>query len=67
LFTPQTQTTAERNADGSYSLVGNKWFFFVSHSDVFLTLARTPEGVSCFVVPGWLPDGSRNRLQIQRL
>ena len=63
----QTQTTAEKNADGTYSLVGHKWFFSVPQSDVFLTLARTEEGVSCFVVPGWLPDGSRNRLQIQRL
>jgi putative acyl-CoA dehydrogenase len=63
----QTQTTATRNADGTYSLNGHKWFFSAPHSDVFLTLARTDEGVSCFVVPGWLPDGSRNRLQIQRL
>ncbi len=36
-------------------------------SDVFLTLAQTEAGVSCFVVAGWLPDGTRNRLQIQRL
>lgn len=63
----QTQTTATLNADGSWSIVGHKWFFSVPHSDVFLTLARTDAGVSCFVVPGWLPDGSRNRLQIQRL
>lgn len=63
----QTQTVAEPNADGTYSLIGHKWFFSVPHSDVFLTLARTAEGVSCFVVPGWLPDGSRNRLQLQRL
>ena len=63
----QTQTVATPNADGTHSLVGHKWFFSVPHSDVFLTLARTREGVSCFVVPGWLPDGSRNRLQIQRL
>ncbi len=63
----QTKTTAEKNSDGTYSLVGHKWFFSVPLSDVFLTLARTREGVSCFVVPGWLPDGSRNRLQIQRL
>lgn len=63
----QTQTVATRNADGTYALTGHKWFFSVPHSDVFLTLARTEEGVSCFVVPGWLPDGSRNRLQIQRL
>jgi putative acyl-CoA dehydrogenase len=63
----QTQTVAQKNADGTYALVGHKWFFSVPHSDVFLTLARTDEGVSCFVVPGWLPDGSRNRLQLQRL
>ena len=37
------------------------------HSDVFITLARTEAGVSCFWVPGWLPDGSRNRIMIQRL
>jgi putative acyl-CoA dehydrogenase len=63
----QTQTTAQKNSDGTYSLVGHKWFFSVPQSDVFLTLARTAEGVSCFVVAGWLPDGSRNRLHLQRL
>lgn len=63
----QTQTYAEHNGDGTWSLHGRKWFFSVPHSDVFLTLARTGEAISCFVVPGWLPDGSRNRLQIQRL
>lgn len=63
----QTQTRATPNADGTWSLVGHKWFFSVPHSDVFLTLAQTDAGVSCFVVAGWLPDGSRNRLQIQRL
>ena len=63
----QTQTRAEPNGDGTWSLVGHKWFFSVPHSDVFLTLARTEEGVSCFAVAGWLPDGSRNRIQIQRL
>ena len=63
----QIQTRAEPNDDGTWSITGHKWFFSVPHSDVFLTLAQTEEGVSCFVVPGWLPDGSRNRLQIQRL
>ena len=63
----QTQTRALANSDGSWSLVGHKWFFSVPQSDVFLTLAQTKEGVSCFVVAGWLPDGSRNRLQVQRL
>jgi putative acyl-CoA dehydrogenase len=63
----QTQTRASPNQDGTWSLVGHKWFFSVPHSDVFLTLAQTGAGVSCFVVAGWLPDGTRNRLQIQRL
>ncbi|MDB5590950.1 acyl-CoA dehydrogenase family protein [Enterovirga sp.] len=63
----QTQTAATPNRDGTWSITGHKWFFSVPQSDVFLTLARTPEGVSCFVVAGWLPDGSRNRLQLQRL
>jgi putative acyl-CoA dehydrogenase len=63
----QTQTTATSNGDGTWSIVGHKWFFSAPHSDVFLTLARTEKGVSCFVVAGWLPDGSRNRLLIQRL
>ncbi len=63
----QTQTVAEDNGDGTWSLVGHKWFFSVPHADVFVTLAQTSEGVSCFLAPGWLPDGSRNRIQIQRL
>ncbi|RDJ27118.1 hypothetical protein DWF00_08930 [Bosea caraganae] len=63
----QTQTVAEDNGDGTWSLTGHKWFFSVPHSDVFLTLARTAEGISCFVVPGWLPDGTRNGIAIQRL
>ena len=63
----QTQTVAQDNRDGTFSIHGQKWFFSVPHSDVFLTLARTEEGVSCFVVPGWLPDGARNGVAIQRL
>jgi putative acyl-CoA dehydrogenase len=45
----------------------SKWFFSVPMSDLFLTLAQTEKGLSCFVATGWLPDGSRNRLKIQRL
>src|SRR3954471_882683 len=36
-------------------------------SDAFFTLARTEEGVTCFFVPRSLPDGTRNRLLVQRL
>ncbi len=63
----QTQTIAYDNRDGTFSLHGQKWFFSVPHSDLFLTLAKTEDGISCFVVPGWLPDGSRNGVAIQRL
>jgi putative acyl-CoA dehydrogenase len=62
----QTQSYAERDGD-LWRLVGHKWFFSVPHSDVFIALARTASGVSCFLVPGWLPDGSRNHLVVQRL
>jgi putative acyl-CoA dehydrogenase len=36
-------------------------------SDAFLTLAQTSAGLSCFLVPRWRPDGSRNPFFIQRL
>jgi putative acyl-CoA dehydrogenase len=36
-------------------------------SDAFLVLAQAPRGLSCFLLPRWLPDGTRNRFQIQRL
>ncbi len=62
----QTQTYAEREGEG-WRIVGHKWFFSVPHSDAFITLARTEAGVSCFWVAGWLPDGSRNRIMVQRL
>ncbi len=61
-----TQTKAVADGEG-FRLTGHKWFFSVPQSDLFFTLARTPAGVSCFAVPGWLPDGSRNHLLIQRL
>ena len=48
-------------------LTGHKWFFSVPVSDGFFTLARADAGVSCFFVPGFLPDGSRNAIRIQRL
>jgi putative acyl-CoA dehydrogenase len=60
-------TQAVPNADGSYSLTGHKWFTSAAMSDVFLVLAQAPQGLSCFLLPRVLPDGSRNRMFIQRL
>ena len=50
-----------------YHLTGHKWFCSAPMCDAFLTLAQTERGLSCFLVPRWLPDGSRNRFFLQRL
>jgi putative acyl-CoA dehydrogenase len=60
-------TTATPQPDGSHTLVGHKWFTSAPMCDVFLTLAQTESGLSCFLVPRVLPDGSRNRLKLMRL
>ncbi|GLU34225.1 isovaleryl-CoA dehydrogenase [Trinickia caryophylli] len=54
---------------GAYRLVGHKWFFSAPQCDAHLVLARIDgdEGVSCFYVPRFTPDGSRNAVRIQRL
>ncbi|MFJ5039972.1 DNA alkylation response protein [Streptomyces parvulus] len=61
-------TTATPSAEpGVYTLRGHKWFTSAPMSDVFLVLAQAPEGLSCFLVPRVLPDGTRNTFRIQRL
>src|SRR6476469_3626958 len=54
-------------ADGSYTLHGHKWFTSAPMNDVFLVLAQAAGGVTCFVVPRVLPDGTRNRIDVVRL
>jgi putative acyl-CoA dehydrogenase len=54
-------------AGAEYELVGHKWFCSAPMSDLFLVLAQTDEGLSCFLLPRILPDGSRNEFHIQRL
>ena len=53
------------SVDGDYTLHGHKWFTSAPMNDVFLVLAQA--GLTCFVVPRVLPDGSRNRLDVVRL
>jgi putative acyl-CoA dehydrogenase len=60
-------TRATANGDGSWSLTGHKWFTSAPMSDLFLVLAQTGEGVSCFLVPRVLPGGERNVFGLQRL
>jgi len=52
---------------GEYEITGHKWFFSAPMSDAFLVLAQTDRGLSCFLMPRWCPDGTRNRFHIQRL
>jgi putative acyl-CoA dehydrogenase len=54
-------------ASGEYEITGHKWFCSAPMSDIFLVLAQTEEGLSCFLLPRILPDGSRNAFHIQRL
>ncbi|MGH7856939.1 MAG: acyl-CoA dehydrogenase family protein, partial [Candidatus Binatia bacterium] len=52
---------------GEYEITGHKWFCSAPMCDAFLVLAQTSRGLSCFLLPRWLPDGTRNRFHIQRL
>jgi putative acyl-CoA dehydrogenase len=65
-------TTTARPLDGGgsggeYELTGHKWFCSAPMCDLFLTLARTDEGISCFALPRLRPDGTRNAFHVQRL
>ncbi|GAA1275090.1 MULTISPECIES: acyl-CoA dehydrogenase family protein [Streptomyces] len=53
--------------DGTYELTGHKWFCSAPMSDGFLVLAQAPEGLTCFLLPRVLEDGTRNPFAIQRL
>jgi putative acyl-CoA dehydrogenase len=61
-------TRAEPLAEeGAYLLTGHKWFCSAPMSDGFLVLAQAPGGLTCFLLPRVLPDGTRNVFLIQRL
>ncbi|MEU1778809.1 acyl-CoA dehydrogenase family protein [Streptomyces abikoensis] len=60
-------TRAVPTGDGSYAVTGHKWFTSAPMSDVFLMLAQTDEGLTCFLMPRVLPDGTRNTMRLQRL
>ncbi|MFF7025048.1 acyl-CoA dehydrogenase family protein [Streptomyces klenkii] len=60
-------TAAVPAGDGSYVVTGHKWFTSAPMSDVFLVLAQAEEGLTCFLMPRVLPDGTRNAMRLQRL
>ncbi|NWG70189.1 MAG: acyl-CoA dehydrogenase family protein [Parvularculaceae bacterium] len=60
-------TRARAIGGGAYELSGHKWFCSAPMCDAFLTLAQTEAGLTCFLVPRWRPDGTRNAFHIMRL
>jgi putative acyl-CoA dehydrogenase len=60
-------TRAERLGGHDYLLTGHKWFCSAPMCDAFLVLAQAPDGLTCFLLPRVLPDGTRNRIFLQRL
>ncbi|MBM2616612.1 acyl-CoA dehydrogenase family protein [Actinoplanes sp. LDG1-06] len=60
-------TVATPAGGGTWRLRGHKWFTSAPMCDLFLVLAQAPKGLSCFLVPRVLPDGTRNTFRIQRL
>jgi putative acyl-CoA dehydrogenase len=60
-------TRAEPMGGNEYSIHGHKWFCSAPMSDAFLVLAQAPGGLSCFFLPRWKPDGTRNAFHLQRL
>ncbi len=57
---------AERAGDG-YRITGHKWFMSAPMCDAFLVLAQADQGLTCFFLPRFAPDGSVNAIQFQRL
>ncbi|MYN16013.1 isovaleryl-CoA dehydrogenase [Rugamonas sp. FT107W] len=67
----EARATFGEEGEDVYRIVGHKWFFSAPQSDAHLILAQTDDagsaGLSCFFLPRYLPDGSRNQIRVQRL
>jgi putative acyl-CoA dehydrogenase len=60
-------TRARALGRGTYEITGHKWFCSAPMCDAFLVLAQAERGLSCFLLPRWRPDGTRNAFHLQRL
>ena len=66
----RANTTVARPASAGgdeVEITGHKWFCSAPMCDAFLVLAQAPDGLSCFLLPRFTPDGARNRFYLQRL
>ncbi|MBR0664627.1 DNA alkylation response protein [Roseomonas hellenica] len=68
-----TAVMAAPQSDGSWRLTGDKWFCSNADAELAMVLARREgappglKGVSLFLLPRSLPDGTANRYRIVRL
>lgn len=65
--TTRAHAIGQPGSGQAYELVGHKFFLSAPMSDAFLMLAQAKEGIACFLVPRWRPDGSKNPLHLIRL
>lgn len=65
--TTVAEPLAQRGGGKLYALTGHKWFCSAPMCDGFLVLAKTQQSLSCFLLPRWRDDGSKNPMHIQRL
>ncbi|WP_374679760.1 isovaleryl-CoA dehydrogenase [Hydrocarboniphaga effusa] len=63
----RANTTRAVSRGDHYEIVGHKWFFSAPMCDAWLVLAQAEGGLSCFLMPKLLADGTRNAIRIQRL
>ncbi len=61
------RSRAELIDGGEYEIWGHKWFCSAPMCDVFLVLAQTAGGLTCFLMPRWRPDGTRNAIRLARI
>ncbi|HEX9328456.1 MAG TPA: acyl-CoA dehydrogenase family protein [Reyranella sp.] len=60
-------------ADGDHvEITGHKWFMSAPMCDAFLVLAQSQRGsaeggLTCYLMPRYRPDGSKNQIRFQRL
>ena len=60
-------TRASPIGQGLYEITGHKFFVSAPMCDAFLMLAQAPGGLTCFLAPRWLPDGTKNGIEFVRL
>ncbi|HZN96058.1 MAG TPA: isovaleryl-CoA dehydrogenase [Myxococcales bacterium] len=65
--TTRARAMGKGGPGAEYEITGHKWFCSAPMCDAFLVLAQAEKGLSCFLLPRWRPDGTRNAMYIQRL